>query len=89
MRVVHVPAADGAVVGRRAGESHRAAQVVAALRAECAPVARHAGLDGHAVARAKVGDGSADGGDGAGAFVAEDVGCGNYALADGAYFKKQ
>lgn len=63
----------GERLGRRA-ERHGFANVVAALGAQIAVVAREADLEGDIVAWLQVGDLGADGGDGAGGFVAEGQG---------------
>lgn len=60
----------GKRLGRRA-EGHGFADVVAALSAEGALVARQTDLEGDIVAWGEVSDFSADGGDGTGGFVAE------------------
>jgi hypothetical protein len=64
-------ALQGALVGVDAGELDVLAQVVAALLAEEAVVAGHAGLDGDAVAGLEVADALADAEDDAGGLVAD------------------
>lgn len=85
-RVVHVKPPDRPVIRRCTAEFHGRAEVVVPCCAFVAGVAGDARLDGYVVAGAEVGYGTADGDDGAGAFVAEDVVVGYADGADGAGF---
>ena len=85
-RTVDVIAADGAVKGRRTGEGNVWTEVVLASGAVEAFVAGDAGLDGYAVADAKMRHVATCVDDNAGAFVAEDVVGGDDAGADRAGF---
>lgn len=72
-RRVHLEALQRAGVRVDAREGDGGAEVVASRVAEEAAVARHAGFEGDAVARAQVGDGGVGAQDDAGGFVAEDA----------------
>lgn len=71
VRGVHVVARQRAVDRRRCTEAHLAAQVVMAGLAVAAEPARHAGLDGDAVADTQRADTLADSGDNAAGLVAQ------------------
>lgn len=79
-----VETSEGSVVGRGGGEAHVRAEVVVAAQAGFAVAARGSGLDGDAVAEFEGCDCRADGGDGAGGFVAEAHGGFENEGADGA-----
>jgi len=77
-----VRAAQGAVEGRGGGETHVLAEVVGAGLAAGAAAARHAGLEGDAVADGQRGHGRADGRHDAGRLVPEHHGRRHDELAD-------